>query len=263
MMIKKLLSVTLALTLVFSLSAAGFSALAEEPQKEARDTETPVEDAPLFSDVPGDAAYAEAVAWAAKNSIVTGYDDGTFKPGETVTRGQAAVFLYRLAGEPEITTPTDAPAFSDIAESAYYVDAVFWAAAVGLINGYPDGTFKPTAPVSRQDLAVLILRYAEKITPEKSIIVTLQYVIFTDEEQIADYAKNAVQTLYKLGVITGIENETTLLINPTDGATRAQTVAALHSFAEVLENIPTAEAPSDIEFNPPADAEDAVISAVG
>jgi hypothetical protein len=268
MMSKKLLSMILALALVFSLSAMGLAALADEPEAdtpgteapaedgdaeapaEGEDTDAPVDDGALFPDVPADEAYAEAVAWAVENGIVTGYDDGTFKPGNTVTRGQAAVFLYRLAGEPEAAAPADAPAFSDIAESAYYTDAVYWAAAAGLINGYPNGTFKPTATVSRQDLAVLLLRYAVEYA-QANIVVTLQFVTFTDEEQISEYAKSAVQTLYKLGVLTGIENETTLIINPTDGATRAQTVAALYSFAEVLENAASAEAPADEETTPP------------
>ncbi|MDR3278825.1 MAG: S-layer homology domain-containing protein [Oscillospiraceae bacterium] len=264
MMSRKLLSMILVLALAFSLSAIGLSALADEPAKEPLEEETapPAEEgeteepaAPLFSDVPEDAAYAEAVAWAVESSIVTGYDDGTFKPGNTVTRGQAAVFLHRLAGEPEVTG--DGSAFSDVEAGAYYENAVAWASVTGIITGYPNGTFKPAAPVSRQDLAVLILRYATEYV-QTNFVVTLQYTIFTDEDQIADYAKNAVQMLYKLGVLTGIENETTLIINPTDGATRAQTVAALYSFAEVLENAATAEEvpAADGEATPPS-ADDA------
>jgi hypothetical protein len=269
MMSRKILSMILVLALVFSLSVAGFSALADEPEKEPRDTETtdageeaetpaegeeaetPPEDSALFPDVSEDEAYAEAVAWAVENGIVTGYDDGTFKPGDTVTRGQAVVFLHRLAGEPDPAL-ANSRAFSDMDSDAYYANAVLWALSIGLINGYPDGTFKPNATVSRQDLAVLILRYAEKVTPDKSIIVTQQYILFTDEDDISDYAANALQTLYKLGVITGVANETTLIINPRDGATRAQTVSALYSFAEVLENAVSAESFPAVEDEPSA-----------
>jgi hypothetical protein len=119
--------------------------------------------------------------------------------------------------------------FSDVAGGAYYGDAVKWAAENGIVNGNGNGQFDPDGNITRQDLAVIISNYMT--ATEINIPVTEQYVLFADDAEIADYAKNAVQLLNKLGLINGVGNNT---IDPKGEATRAQTAAMLHRFVELV-----------------------------
>lgn len=86
-----------------------------------------------------------------------GHRNGLFSPGGSVSRGMAAAILYRLAGEP---AAPEIP-FSDVTAADYYGAAVAWAAESGVVTGYADGTFRPQLPVSRQQLAALLWRYAD------------------------------------------------------------------------------------------------------
>ena len=114
-------------------------------------------------------------------------------------------------------------AFTDVPDGAWYADAVRWAASNGIAQGVGTDRFDPDAPVTRQDLAVFLTRYLayEGI----DFPLTLEYVTFSDHEEIADYADEALQTLYKLGVIQGVGGDQ---IDPLGQSTRAQAVAMLH-----------------------------------
>lgn len=119
----------------------------------------------VFADVPISHPFFGPTFWACDcvplyepvRSIAHGYPDGTFRPGDVVTREAAAVFLYRWAGEPAIAPP-EAPTFDDVPSSHPFYDAIEWAAAAGIVEGYPGGSFKPTSPVSRQAAAAFVFR---------------------------------------------------------------------------------------------------------
>ncbi|WP_409969502.1 S-layer homology domain-containing protein [Bengtsoniella intestinalis] len=108
-----------------------------------------------FSDLDESAYYYDAVLWAVENGITTGYDDGTFRPDSTCNRGAIVTFMYRLAGEPE----TPGTALSDVADGAYYYDAVLWAVSEGITTGYSDGTFQPTTTCNRGAIVTFLYRY--------------------------------------------------------------------------------------------------------
>ena len=122
-----------------------------------------------FTDVDADAYYAPYVAWAAENGIVSGFGDGTFKPGESVTREQTAAILYRYmnyagadvsAGEnTNILSYTDA---NDISE--YAVSSIQWACGAGVMNGYPDGTLAPKNSITRAEFAAILARFEPQST---------------------------------------------------------------------------------------------------
>lgn len=90
-----------------------------------------------FSDVPADSYYAKAVAWAVENGITTGTGDGKFSPDATCTRAQSVTFLFRASK----ASANGAPAFSDVAATAYYAEAVKWATDNGITNGIGDNLF--------------------------------------------------------------------------------------------------------------------------
>jgi hypothetical protein len=104
-----------------------------------------------FRDVAPSHPFFDAITALASDGIIAGYDDGTFRPGSTVSRQAAMAFLYRLSGSPEVALPSP-PTFSDVGTSHPFRTEVEWAASAGITQGYGDGTLRPSAGVSRQAL---------------------------------------------------------------------------------------------------------------
>jgi hypothetical protein len=178
-----------------------------------------------FSDVrPADWFFAD-VEYAVKNGLFNGTSATTFSPNATMTRGMIVTVLGRLSGVDE-SEFTDG-GFSDVAAGQYYTAYVAWAKENGIVTGVGDDMFAPTAAVSRQDFAVILLRYADYAM--KQFPTTRQFSVFADDADIADYARNAIQTLYNGGIINGVGGDA---INPRGGATRAEVAAMLHRFIE-------------------------------
>ncbi len=116
-----------------------------------------------MSDVDPNEYYAPYVAWAAENGIVTGFEDGTFRPDENVTREQTAAILYRYArykgADVSLGENADISGFTDAAEiSEYALSAIHWAYGAGIISGYPDGTLAPAANVTRAEFVTMLVR---------------------------------------------------------------------------------------------------------
>ena len=108
-----------------------------------------------FADVPADAFYAKAVAWAVENGITGGTGDGKFSPDATCTRAQAVTFLYRAAGSPKVSGSAE---FSDVATNAYYADAVAWAAKNGITTGIGGGQFGSDNNCTRAQIVTFLYR---------------------------------------------------------------------------------------------------------
>ncbi|OWY63393.1 hypothetical protein B7486_53370, partial [cyanobacterium TDX16] len=119
-------------------------------------TDEPAPPAATFDDVSPTHPFFAAIEWAAAEGLVTGYDDGTFRPGAIVTRRAAAAFLHRLL-DPTFVAPT-AATFDDVAVGAPFFLEVEWLASTGITTGYGDGTFRPGAPVTRQSTAAFLFR---------------------------------------------------------------------------------------------------------
>ena len=107
-----------------------------------------------FTDVPANAYYAKAVAWAVENGITNGMTETTFAPDATCTRGQSVTFLYRaLKG-----TASGSANFTDVASDAFYADAVNWAVANNVTNGTSNTTFSPNADCTRAEIVTFLYR---------------------------------------------------------------------------------------------------------
>src|SRR5690606_18482327 len=100
-----------------------------------------------FPDVPDSHPFHDQISWLVAGGVTEGYPDGTFRPVAPVTRQAAVAFLYRMAGEPDVAGSSG---FPDVPASHPFSDAVTWAADEGITGGYTDGTFRPSAPVTRQ-----------------------------------------------------------------------------------------------------------------
>jgi Tol biopolymer transport system component len=112
-----------------------------------------------FEDVGGDHTFCVDITWAAGEGITGGFPDGTYRPGEAVSRQAMAAFLFRFAGEPPFDAP-DTPTFPDVPASHPFYDEIEWLVSEGITGGLPDGTFGPTEAVSRGSMAAFLHRFA-------------------------------------------------------------------------------------------------------
>ena len=108
-----------------------------------------------FTDVPADAFYAKAVAWAVENGITSGTGAGKFSPYSTCTRAQAVTFLYRASGSPAVSGKAE---FSDVSTTAFYADAVTWAAKKGITTGIGGGLFGSDNDCTRGQIVTFLWR---------------------------------------------------------------------------------------------------------
>lgn len=121
--------------------------------KDGEDGETVV--TPAFTDVPANAYYADAVAWAVANGITGGTAENTFSPDAPCTRAQVVTFLWRAMGSPE---PRSAGTFTDVNASSYYAKAVRWALENGITSGTSATTFDPNGVCTRAQVVTFLMR---------------------------------------------------------------------------------------------------------
>ena len=177
-----------------------------------------------FDDVPQDAWFADAVAYVQANNMMNGTSGDRFSPNNMATRSMIVTILYRMEGEPR----GDAADFEDVSSDAYYADAVSWAAEQGLVNGITEFSFAPDEPITREQLAVILYRYADYKgcnTAEEGMSVQ-EYV---DANEISRYAVPAMQWANSEGIITGTSST---MLSPKGSATRAQLAVILMRFCE-------------------------------
>ena len=146
----------------------------------------------------------------------------TFAPQGLVTRAQVAQILYNMENRPAFT---QRGAFSDTAKSAWYYAPVMWAESTGLVSGYPDGSFRPDAPITREQMATILQRYARW----KGMDVTAanSSARFADLGAVSGYARAAMQWATAIGVMKG---DGAGRLNPGSSATRAEIAAMLMNF---------------------------------
>jgi hypothetical protein len=168
-----------------------------------------------FVDVPDGQFYTAPVSWAVTSGITTGFTDGTFRPGDMVTRAHLAVFLWRLSCSPEVSS--GAP-FGDVPAGQYYSEAVDWLVGTGITSGTGPGTFSPNEAVDRGQMAVFLHRLAGEPAsgPAGFPDVTGQYFA------------GAVDWLAAEAITAGYPDG---LFHPGDAVTRAQMVTFLDRFA--------------------------------
>ena len=176
-----------------------------------------------FRDVDEDAWYHEAVDYALDNGLMSGVSDREFAPGSTLTRAMVAQMLYSLEGKPAAGRAD----FADVAEGAWYADAISWAAGEGIVSGYGD-TFGPNDPITREQLAAILYRYAqnEGYKTSQSGKGTEGYL---DASSISSYAVKAMDWAVNAGLLSGKGNG---ILAPTAGATRAEVAQIFMNFCK-------------------------------
>lgn len=179
-----------------------------------------------FSDVqPGDWFYGD-VEYAHQKGLFLGTAENRFSPNTPVTRAMAVTVLGRAAGIDPSAHPDSA--FDDVELNTYYAPYSAWAKELGIVEGIGDGLFAPGNPITREDLSLMFYRYADAM--DITLDETREPGGFADQQSIRAYAGEAVDTLYRAGVINGKPGK---LFDPRGTATRAETAAMLHRFPEV------------------------------
>lgn len=215
---KKMLSFLLAICLIVALCAIPVSA--------------------AFSDVPSGKWYSESVDYASKAGYVTGYEDGTFRPDQTVTRAEFAAIMNQVL---DLRTPAWV-SYDDVPLTSWYASAVRNCVKAGIIAGYDSKHFGPNDPVTRQQAAVILARAydLEKFGGRSK---------FSDDEKIAEYAVGYVKSMVTAGLMAGMGYNQ---FQPTGNMTRAQMVTILHAIEQTKS-----------AYQKLADGEDIRILAVG
>lgn len=176
-----------------------------------------------FEDVSPDDWFYSAVQYVYQRGMLKGTSATEFSPGSIVTRGMIVTILHRLEGEPGAA----AAGFSDVAADQWYADAVNWAAANGIVNGYSSEKFGPNDTVTREQLATILYRYVGTKGINRSVAGDLS--AFADQTAISSYAVDAGKWAVGSGLINGVENG---VLSPRGSATRAQAATILMRLCE-------------------------------
>ena len=181
-----------------------------------------------FTDVGQGAWYYDSVQYVYANGLMTGLNDTTFGPGQTLARAQFAVILYRMNGEPPVEYTSK---FEDVEEGLWYTDAILWASEQGVVTGYSNGNFGPGDLINREQMALMMYRYA--LIKGYDTGTRADISGYSDASWVSEFAVEAMQWAVGNGIITGKYNET--MLEPQGSASRAECATIIMRFVETYE----------------------------
>ncbi|MEA4934050.1 MAG: S-layer homology domain-containing protein [Lawsonibacter sp.] len=179
-----------------------------------------------FRDVDSGAWYASAVDFVASRGLFSGVSESTFAPEATLNRGTLVTVLYALE---QPGTQTVEKLFSDVNTDAWYAQSTAWAVEAGVVSGYENGQFGPEDPVTREQLALMLYQYANRLNAGTSGRSSLAR--FQDSSDVSSWAEEAVSWAVDAGILNGRTGGT---LDPSGPATRAEMAAMLHQFVAFI-----------------------------
>jgi len=183
-----------------------------------------------FSDVPTTAWFRNAVEFVFHNDIFTGTTPTTFSPNTPMTRGMFVTVLHRLDGRPDAGSESG-NMFSDVTHpSTFYFDAVMWANTNGIVTGFADGTFRPNASVTREQMAAIMYRYAE-FSGEDMSAASSTFDAFPDVNTVSGFATDAMRWAVSWEIIRGSGG----MLNPRNTATRAEVAQIILNYTQAID----------------------------
>ena len=186
-----------------------------------------------YADVSEDEWYADAVKFVTEKGLMNGVSKTAFAPDGTTSRAMIVTILFRAAGSPEAAKENP---FADVPDGEWFTDAVRWASETGVVTGYDEKTFGPDDAITREQLALILFRYAGWQGADVSKRDDLK--AFSDADAVSGWAKEAVQWAVAEGLINGVEKD---VLSPGGSATRAQAAAILMRFlGSAEEDLPLA-----------------------
>lgn len=181
-----------------------------------------------FSDLAETAWASEAINALADQGVLSGYEDGTFRPQNYLTRAELTKIIALAVQLPD--SEGQISSFTDIEQDVWYTPYVYKAAENHLITGYEDQTFRPEAPVTREEFATILARaaaYQQYTLPAERLNVN-----FTDEAQISPYAVGYIDQLYMAGIINGDDTGT---FRPQESLTRAEASVGIWQYLQITQ----------------------------
>lgn len=182
--------------------------------------------APVFTDISGHWAE-EHILFVVSRGLLNGTGNNQFSPNTGMTRGMFVTALGRLAGIDPASYQSGR--FTDVKTDAYYAPYVNWAAQTGIVNGTSATTFSPDTNVTREQMAVMMANYADKLGYE--LPATLEAVTFADNGKISTWSAEAVKAMQQAGILAGKDGNR---FDPQGTATRAEVATVLHRFVEIV-----------------------------
>lgn len=187
-----------------------------------------------FIDVKETDWFANAVQYTYEKGMMNGTSDTIFAPNSPTTRGMIVTMLHRMESIPSATGET----FTDVPSGQWYTDAVAWASANAIVNGYGNGQFGPDDPITREQMTAILYRYSQSKQYDMSASGNISD--FSDANQISTYAADAMRWAIGAGLISGVGNST---LDPKGNATRAQIATIFMRYCENVAVVPSVDTP--------------------
>ena len=184
-----------------------------------------------FTDVSDSDWFYDPVCYVYSQGLMTGTSATTFEPNTSLSRAMLVAVLHRLEGSSQASGSD----FTDVAEGDWYAQAVNWAASVGVVNGFDDGTFQPNAAITREQMAAILRNYDAKLAQTgaayKGLDVTAAGSLthYSDAASVSDWAKDSVEWAVGSGLLGGYEDST---LRPQGTTTRAEVASVLQRYLE-------------------------------
>ena len=181
----------------------------------------------MFTDVSHSWAD-DGIQYCVTHQLMSGIGNDLFGPKLTTTRAQIVQILYNLEGEPKVSGKTP---FTDLTND-WYQDAVLWAYQTGVVAGTSSTTFEPDLPVTREQIAVILMEYMTRVLKFERTWTPADLSRYPDAGSVSDWAKNAMADAVALGLISGASNGGQTCLEPQGSATREQVATILMEFCK-------------------------------
>lgn len=193
---------------------------------ETEQRETTAETCPseAYTDLDRNGWYHEYVDWALKNGVMNGVGGGLFEPNGETTRAMLVMVLYRMAGAPDMAGRESS--FTDVSADSWYGAAVIWASENGIVNGVGGGLFDPDASLTREQMAMMLYRFAGYLGSNTEKRADLS--AYGDADAVSAFAQGAMAWAVAEGLVNG---RSAAELAPKAGATRAELATILFRFA--------------------------------
>ena len=184
----------------------------------------------IFTDAPSYGNWAHAgIDYCVSHGLMNGVGKGQFDPNGTLTRAMLVTVLYRVQGEPDVSGLENP--FEDVPDGMWYTEPIIWAASKQVVNGTSAATFEPDAPITREQIAAILYRYAKEVEGA-DVSASAALDGFSDAASVSAYARTPLGWASALGYIKGSNENGTLLLNPQGNATRAEVATILMRYLE-------------------------------
>ena len=187
--------------------------------------------AELFTDVDADSWAIPGIDFCVLAGLMSGVGGNAFAPKGVTTRAQVVQILYNLSGCPKAY---DGSPFTDLTAD-WYQHSIVWAYQNGIVSGTSATTFEPETPVTREQIAVILMGYAEKVLGLDFSADKADLTAFPDGASVSDWALDAVAEAVALGLISGAQTKDGTFLQPQGGATREQAATILMGFYSLVD----------------------------